>query len=95
MVRILFDSLGQAKIRDSQLIVPVNQNNGRFQVTMQDTLFIGVMNCPGDLLHVLGRLLRRQRTLADDRSQTLALDVVHREIVLTLVYSNFMDCHNS
>ena len=58
---------------------------------MQDAAFMGVVDCGRNRLQVRRRLLRGPRALADLVRQRLARDIVHREVVLALMFADFMD----
>ncbi len=52
------------------------------------------MNGSSDGLHATGRFLQRHRTLSHSFGEVLALDVIHREIMLPLVFANLVNGHD-
>src|SRR5262245_62899313 len=61
---------------------------------MKDRVFVGVLNGLGDDPQVTGGLERGQRVLAHPFRESLPLDIVHREVGLSLVFARLMNRNN-
>jgi hypothetical protein len=72
----------------------VDQHIGRLQVPVQRTLPMGVVNRLGNHLDVPGSLLQRQGGVANHFPQVLARNVIHGEVAVNLVLTDFMDSYD-
>lgn len=93
-IRVVSEVLGQPKIRHVRLAMAIDQNIRRLQVAVQDALFVRIVNGFGDGLDPGSSLAGRDRLLAIELTQVLALDVVHREVVEALMFAHFMDAND-
>ena len=83
---IAVEPLGQAKIGDARLIGGrVNQHVRRLEIAMQDASLVRVMNRFGNELDVPRGFRAAQWTVAHELREVLALDVIHREVMLAVV----------
>jgi len=69
----------------------VEQHVRGFEVAVQDAAFVGVLNRLGDCLDAGGRVSGRHGIVPHRLCQVAAFDVVHREVLLALVFADFMD----
>src|SRR5262245_14361250 len=87
-------TLRQAEIRHARLAVGIEKNVGRFEVAMDDTVLMGVVHRRGDSSHQLSGPAGRERLLAGQVPQMPAFDVVHRKILPSFVFSDFVNGHD-
>src|SRR6185295_1497102 len=79
------EPLGQAKVRDARLIAGVHQDVGGLEIAVQDALPMRVVDGFRNELDVTRRFRGRQRAVPHESGEVLSLDVIHREIMLTLM----------
>ncbi len=86
--------LHQTEIRDPWVAVPIQEDVARFQVTMDHTPAVSVLNRLSHLGHQRGCIARRQGPLGQTLREALALDKGHGEIMLAVVLADLKDPHN-
>lgn len=82
-----FHLFRQPEIGDVRLAGDINENLARLEVAMEDAALVGVVDGSGHLLQEPRRLGRR----ALRRGGGGAVDELHGEILLPLVFANFVD----
>jgi hypothetical protein len=73
----------------------IEQDISRFDVSMQDAVFVRVMNGASYLCNELRRLPCRHRVTADYFIKLTAFDEFHAEIAGTLALAYFVDGNNA
>ena len=89
------DLLGQAEVGDLRVAVPVEQDVRWFQVTVDHSVPVGVLDGLGDAANQFGRLWGTQRSFGQALGEALSFDETHRKVVLALVLSDLDDRHDS
>lgn len=87
--------LGQSEVGDARLICVVDEHIRWLEVTVQDVLLLGIMYRLGDGFHVTRRILGWQRAFVRQFSQVPARHVLHREIMLPLVFTGLINRYDT
>src|SRR5882724_4834532 len=77
-----------------RLLEAVQQYIGRFQVPMKRALLVGVMDGLSDGFQPAGQLSEiplLPSASVSELPQALAFDVIHREIVMAILFADLMD----
>ena len=90
----LADLLGQPEVGHMRAAFGVEQDVGRLEVAMHHVAGVGVADRVGDGGRELGGLVGRERPLADEIGQALALDQAHREVRPRLMLADLVDRHD-
>src|SRR5262245_19678548 len=88
---ILLGDLGKPKVRDARLVRRVDEHVLRLQVALQSATLVREVDGLGNDLDVARRGAWRQRAFLYNRSEIPARDIVHREIVLTILLADLVD----
>ena len=88
------ERLGQAEIGDVRLAGGVHQDVRRFDVAMEDAALVGVMHRPRDQRHEASRFSRSVAQSGEGSGQAAALNELHCEVVLTLMFADLVDRDN-
>jgi len=76
---------GQPEVGDLDPSATVDHHVGRFEIAVQDALFVSGLNAGAELPRDLHRLVSGQTAdAAQQRREILAVDVLHREVVLAV-----------
>src|SRR5262249_10225025 len=76
---------------NSGLIQFIDEDVRGFEVAMKNAALMRIINCLSNLLEIIRRQLRRKWILPRTFRQALALDEVHREIMLCFTFAHFMN----
>jgi len=86
--------LCQTEIRDPRLIERINENIGRFEVAMEYSFLMCVMNGLGNRLKIPGCAPRRKRFGPYQLGKTPPLHKIHREVILSFGLADFVNGHD-
>jgi hypothetical protein len=81
---VAVEPLGQAEVGHVGIVVLVDQDVGRFQVAVQNSLLVGILQCLGHGQHDACSLAAGQRPGSQPPGQRLALHVLHAEVILAI-----------
>src|SRR5437867_374121 len=86
--------LRQTEVRHLRLAMAIEQHVARLQIAMYHASLMRECNRRSNLLHILGRNARRERSLAQLRHQAAAVDQRHREIVQATLLADLINWHD-
>jgi hypothetical protein len=86
----MLDQSGEAKIGKVRFAVCVQQNISRLDVSMQDAVFMCVVNSASDFRDELCRLSGRYRPATGDLVEMISFDEPHAEVVRPLALADFV-----
>ncbi len=88
---VVREAFGKAEVRDVWFARRVDEDVGRFQITMNDALLMRVVDGRRNFPEMTRRRSRGQGTAARDIRETLSFDEIHREVVLAFVFTDVVD----
>ena len=86
--------LGQAEITDVRMSLPVDQDVRRLEIPMQNTVVVGVLDCPANRNQQMGCFEPRHGSIGQPSRQGRSLDELHREIRLPVAITHLEDRHD-
>jgi hypothetical protein len=92
--RFIRQPLGQAEVRDTGMIVLVDQDVGRLEIPMQNAALVRILDRLGDGLGITRGAPGMERTVAQQLRQVPPGHVVHREERQAFVVTDFVDGHD-
>lgn len=90
----VFEQLGDPKIGQQRRAVVVDQDVGRFDVAVSDTVSMSVGEGVGDLGDDPHRLIERKRSRAEHLATRAGFDVAHRQVRLAAFFAKVIDGQN-
>ena len=84
-------NLGQAEIAHQRLSISVQKNVARFEITMQNALYVGVSHGASDLRHQADRPARIGLILQQPAGQAAAVSELHDEKWIALLLAMLID----
>ena len=88
------DPLGKAEVGDVRVSFPIHQDVRRFQVSVQDSAHVGVMNRLGGLSYEGCRRLWSRLERREQLGKVSAFHKLHREVALAFMLTDFVNRHD-
>ncbi len=85
---VILQLLRQTEISDARIAVPVEQDVGRLQVTVDHAAPVGILDGVGNAPSQPGGLSGRQRSVGQALGEAMSVDKTHRKVMLPLVLSH-------
>ena len=87
-------AFGQPEVHHARLVVFADQHIRGFEVAVQNSLLVRILDRSRNFLQVFDGPNGRKGMVLDHCGQARALDVIHREIVLAVLFADFVNGDN-
>src|SRR6185503_1946585 len=84
----------ETEIGDARFVLRIDDDIRWLEIAVQHALRVRIMNCLRNLACIFRRTLCRQWTIVNNVRERPSLDVIHREVMMSIALTRFVDANN-